>query len=110
MSKQKALYGIGGLLISVGLIFVIWMAMTMFEFQDDLKAELQQQEPTNWEGTWNSPEVRETIREGYMEIFVDKAIFFIPLLIGGFICVGFGKKSGDVISTEEVNSNPMPFP
>jgi hypothetical protein len=114
--NKNAMYGLGGLLFIVGLIFLFWMIGTMVEFQtylNELKQEIQMYYPYNWETVWNSPQVRNAISEGYVRLFTDKAGFFLPLMIGGLICIGIGKKAGrkePMIIDHPIKSLSEPLP
>jgi hypothetical protein len=57
--------------------------------------------------------VRNAISEGYMRLFTDKAGFFLPLMIGGLICIGIGKKAErkePIIIDHPIKSVSEPLP
>jgi hypothetical protein len=92
--KKKTCIKVGGLLLMIGLGFLLWMIGTLIEFAGELEAlkrQLQMYYPYSWEQAWNSPEVQGIISQGYSMLFADKAIFFIPLIISGLILIGAGK-------------------
>ncbi|MHA2008981.1 MAG: hypothetical protein ACXABO_15585 [Promethearchaeota archaeon] len=101
--QKKALMGIGGLSLLIGLCFLLWMIGTMVEFAGELEAlkqQIQMYYPYSWEQAWNDPRVQRAISDGYTTLFTDKAVVFIPLIIVGLILIGAGKTTG-VPRTEE---------
>ena len=93
--QKKTLVGVGGLLLGIGLVFLLWMIGTLIEFGQELEAlklQLQMYYPYSWEQAWNDPQVQGVIIQGYTMLFTDKAIFFIPLIVSGLILIGAGKR------------------
>ena len=103
--QKKACMTLGGLLLFIGLCFLLWMIGTMVEFAEELetlKRQLQMYYPYSWEQVWNDPRVQEAISEGYMTLFTDKAVFFIPLILAGLIIIRIGKKVSAVVVKEGI--------
>jgi len=92
--KKNTYMRVGGLLLGIGLLFLLWMIGTMIEFAEEieaLKRQLQMYYPYSWQQVWNDPQVQGAISQGYTMLFTDKAIFFLPLIISGLILIGVGK-------------------
>ena len=101
---------VGGLLLGIGLLFLLWMFGTMIEFAGELEAlkrEIQMMYPPQyygdyWEQIWNNPQVQGAISGGYSMLFTDKAVFFMPLIISGLILLGVGKSMTITVIKEGV--------
>jgi hypothetical protein len=103
--QQKNVYmSVGGLMLMIGFGFLLWMISTMIEFGQELevlKNQLQMYNPYFGGQAWDDPRVQEVIRQGYMTLFTDKAVFFIPLIITGLILIGVGKSKASAEIKEE---------
>jgi hypothetical protein len=85
------------------------MVSTMVEFQtytDSLYRELvYQYGQYTADMVWNSPEVQNVLANGYMTLFTDKAVFFIPSFIVCVVLVVVMKRMGRVKPMELFKEN-----
>jgi hypothetical protein len=108
--QKKAVLGIFvGISALIGCIFLFWMVSTMVEFQtytDSLYRELvYQYGQYTADMVWNSPEVQNVLANGYMTLFTDKAVFFIPSFIVCVVLVVVMKRMGRVKPMELFKEN-----
>jgi hypothetical protein len=108
--QKKAVLGIFvGISALIGCIFLFWMISTMLEFQaytDSLYRDLvYQYGQYTADMMWNSPEVQNVLMNGYITLFIDKAVFFIPSFIVCVVLVAVMKRTGRVKPMEVFKEN-----